>query len=331
MFSFEIENKNTKIGIESKNTTVYFLFESNLYPKVTSNYSSVTFENILENTNLNVNISNNISFSFKTKKRNIQFLASGENTLTYQDALGNIIFSTITSGKLFTIRPINDISLSINNNLIIINSLSTDEALIEIEFYDSQQFGPKLFSAPLPSSRPIYKGYPGPTSFSIYFFQGLNEGTIDYPFNLYNGIPITGTVPISPYINIENEDIINSYNTGIGLDSFTIYIEFVCNKIIATENFAPSLIYDVIPPTRTALASYDNIAEFVGNINDVSVYRGTYTVHKKNEPLYVDGIHTIRFKLQERSKSDLVVYIPRVVGYFMLSGSTIGGGSPLAP
>ncbi len=192
-------------------------------------------------------------------------------------------------------------------------------------------FGASALSISVTSEdRSIYNQAPGSLKFSIYFFHGLitndqDEQVIDYPFNIWQNMPITGTVPISSALIGNDETKLESYTLGKSLDSSTIYIEFVANRMMADDDYAPTLLYDVIPPSQTALYATDQIAEFVGNINNVSVYRGTYTIHKQSEPLFVDGIHKIQLKLIQKYSQDLIMKIDvDGVVYAKVNSSSIG-------
>ena len=192
-----------------------------------------------------------------------------------------------------------------------------------------------------PVSRGIYGATPGPILYSIHLFQGLftNSGVhpdsekyiVDYPLNLYKGIPITGTVPLDSHISGGTSDIVEAYNLGLGLDTLTLYIEFVANKIVGIDGYAPALFFDVIPPSSTAYYSVNNEADYMGNINGSSVYRGTYTVHKQSAPLYVDGTYKIRLKSKSFETDNLIFKMSRVLGFFMVDVSELGGDAPIAP
>jgi len=192
-----------------------------------------------------------------------------------------------------------------------------------------------------PVSRGIYGATPGEISYSIHLFQGLftNSGThptaekyiVDYPLNLYKGLPITGTVPLDPHVAGGETDIVEAYNLGLGLDTLTLYIEFVSNKLVGIEGYAPALFFDVIPPSSTAFYSVNNEADYIGNINGSSVYRGLYTVHKQSAPLYVDGTYKIRLKSRTFETDDMIFKVARVLGFFMSDVSELGGDAPIAP
>jgi hypothetical protein len=192
-----------------------------------------------------------------------------------------------------------------------------------------------------PVSRGIYGAAPGPISYSIHLFQGLftNSGShpdsekyvVDYPLNLYKGLPITGTVPLDPHVAGGSSDIVEAYNLGLGLNTLTLYLEFVANKIVGIDGYAPALFFDVIPPSNTAYYSTNNEADYIGNINGSSVYRGTYTVHKQSAPLYVDGTYKIRLKSRTFEEDDIIFKMSRVLGFFMSDVSELGEDAPLAP
>jgi len=200
------------------------------------------------------------------------------------------------------------------------------------------------------SDRDIYRSAPGDARFAVFLFQGLyedpttHEVIVDYPLNTWKGIPVAGTVPLSSSLALSPQlpvgdtlstddrydQYIHAYEMSEGLDSLTIIIEFVCNKTIGVSCSAPNLYYDVIPPVYTAQASKNNEAEFIGNVNGVSVYRGYYTIHKQSKPLYVDGIHKIELHMLQQQHMEFPIMLTVFGRYAIISEDAPGNGQLLA-
>lgn len=189
-------------------------------------------------------------------------------------------------------------------------------------------------SSIISKDRNIYVPAPGETAFAIYLFQGFYENpetgekVVDYPLNIWNGISVAGTVPLSSSIEPNNIEWQNSFEDDDGLNSLIIYIEFVCNKIIANKVYAPPLKYDIIAPSSSATSYLNQEAQFFNNINDVSVYRGKFTVNKQLSPLYIDGLYKIRINLEKSSSTNISFIVP-VKNIYAMVGVSLTDSSDL--
>jgi hypothetical protein len=332
---FEAEANKPKILLDIKGYKIYFDFVKDETKDISSEVfdNSVYYNNFIDGCDLIVNISDNyVNFNIYSSIdiNNIDFDIYSDNSIILLNR-NAIEFRGIDNEILFYLNYINindeknifkqssDYEYSKSEgkyNFKIKNIKKNNSVNIGIGLSQVGQTSIASVQSISAKDRDIYKPFDGDTAFAIYLFQGFYENPetgeriIDYPLNYWKGVQVAGTVPLSSAIIGNNAEYEESYNNGKGLDSFTIYIEFVCNKIIASEGFAPQLYYSIIPPSDSALHLINQAADFVGNINGVSVYRGQYTVHKQSSPLYIDGIYKIIFKVEKSSYSELIFKVP---------------------
>lgn len=117
----------------------------------------------------------------------------------------------------------------------------------------------------------------------------------------YRGSPACGTVPlgVGDVRDLSPEDL-QRYGDGDGYETRTVWI-----RLIASKPISPStpVLYDVETP---GLVNYvGQVAERVGSLDDLPIYRGSFLVHEVSPPSYVDGVGAINAYIQEHRVKDL--------------------------
>lgn len=168
----------------------------------------------------------------------------------------------------------------------------------------------------------------GDEKFSISIYQDVGA----YPVYTYQGTPVVGTVPLYPILTYNDAEKQSALINGLGMESWTITIEFICNKVLGIPGSAPKIYYSIDYITDVGVHSSNNETEFVGNIAGSSVYRGSFRVHRNSYPSYVDGVHTINVQRTQTETYSLPfqIYVEapeRATWYFTLR---VGGAKLLS-
>jgi hypothetical protein len=146
------------------------------------------------------------------------------------------------------------------------------------------------------------------TQFQVMFFD-------DYEFRrprpMFDGKPTCSTVPTvlpstvvtaaSQQINITTEDA-ERYEDGNGYDSRTVWLRFIASKSISSNT---SVYYDVDTPGTSDLEG--NVAERIGEMDGLPIYRGSFDVNRANPPGSQDGIGRLTVYIGESREKEISV------------------------
>jgi len=117
----------------------------------------------------------------------------------------------------------------------------------------------------------------------------------------YRGSPACGTVPlgVGDVRDLSPEDL-QRYEDGDGYATRTVWLRFIASKPIPPS---VAVLYDVKTP---GLIDYvGQVAERVGSLDELPIYRGSFLIHKMSPPSYVDGVGFINAYIQEHRVKDL--------------------------
>lgn len=146
------------------------------------------------------------------------------------------------------------------------------------------------------------------TQFHVEFFD-------DYEFVRlrpeFEGKPACSTVPTvlpntvvtasTNQTSIIQEDV-TRFEDGNGYDSRTVWLRFIASKDISA---ATQVIYDIDTPGTTDYTN--NVAERIGDMDGLPMFRGSFELDKANPPSSQDGLGRIHVYIHEKRVKDLGV------------------------
>ena len=119
----------------------------------------------------------------------------------------------------------------------------------------------------------------------------------------YRGNPACGTVPlgVGDTRDLTSADL-QRHEDGLGYESRTVWIRLIASKPIAANQ---AVMYDVWTPGLTDYVG--QVAERVGSMGELPIYRGSFVISEESPPSSVDGVGWIDAHISEHRTNDLEV------------------------
>ena len=140
------------------------------------------------------------------------------------------------------------------------------------------------------------------TMFAAYFFD---DSRFERERMISEGKPVCSTIP---HVEGDTWDLVqedfDSYEMGYGGDTRRVWLEIVASKTISSDT---PVYYDVIPPGTVSYVG--NIAERIGTVGGLPIFRGSFIVTKQSPPSFEDGIGVVRVYINETRTKEIPVRV----------------------
>jgi len=144
------------------------------------------------------------------------------------------------------------------------------------------------------------------TMFAVYF---CDDSQLKRERMMKDGRPVCSTIP---HIEGDTWDLtpadFERHDSGYGYDTRRVWLEIISSKPIASDK---PVYYDVIP--AGSVKYLGNIAERIGYIGDLPIFRGSFLVTRQAPPSFLDGTGVVRAYIIENREKDIPARI-RVIG-----------------